>query len=513
MADRASDVRVRWVLIAVGCLFLITAAIAVTAVTVQGNRNAEATANEILDRIAKRTADLIDGQMRPIAVSLEQMTVALDESVSGDLASRERILAAQLSTMNSVSGAFIARADGSFEFVRRVDDDLVLKRITITNGVRQVLQGTLDDDLTPTSMEPIVDDFDPRDRVWYQRAMAEPGETVWTEPYVFFESDEPGVSGAIAVEGPDGAVRAIVGIDVTLTSLGQSVQNLPIDATADAYLIAEGLVIAAPADQSVVTTDPDGGVTLIPAEVLGLTGSSSSRVSTAAVTRSGLPEWSVAVRADRIGFVEAVRQQTRLAITGVGLALAIGMVLLVVIALRLRQPLDELATRVDRDPLTDLPNRRAIMEFGAGALRRAEARRADVTVAVLDIDHFKDINDLHGHAAGDEALKRLGKGLKANVRSSDLVGRYGGDEFVVILVDTDLTRGREAMAQIASAGEAELQSEPEAASATVSYGLAAGEGRAIDIDELIAEADEILLTVKRSRPPRPESAVARSRIR
>src|SRR5690606_33779673 len=154
--------------------------------------------------------------------------------------------AAQLSTMDSVSGAFIARSDGSFEFVRRMDEDLVLKRITVVDGQRQVVQGTLDEDLLPTELVPIVDDFDPSDRVWYERALAEPGETVWTEPYVFFESDEPGVTGAIAVEGTDGAVRAVVGIDVTLTSLARSVQNLPIDATADAYLIAEGMVIAAP---------------------------------------------------------------------------------------------------------------------------------------------------------------------------------------------------------------------------------------------------------------------------
>lgn len=497
-------------LIAVGVLFVVTATIAVTAVTVQGNRNAEATADEILGRIAKRTADLIDGQMRPIAVSLEQLTVALDETVSAAAMSRERILATQLATMDSVSGAFIARPDGSFEFVRRDGDDLILKRIDIVDGQRRVLQGTLDDGLQPVEMVPATDDFDPRDRPWYQHAVQQPGETVWTEPYVFFESSEPGVSGAIAVDGPDGAVRAVVGIDVTLTSLARSVQNLPIDASADAYLIADGMVIAAPADQSVVTTDADGGVSLVPAEVLGLAGSGSSKVSTAVVDRAGLPEWTVAVRAERIGFVESVRQQTRLAITGVGLAVGIGLVLLVVIALRLRQPLDELATRVDRDPLTDLPNRRAILEFGAGALRRAEARRADVTVAVIDIDHFKDINDLYGHAAGDDALRRLGKGLRDNVRSSDLVGRYGGDEFVVILVDTDLTRGREAMAQIASAAEVELQSEPEAAASTVSYGMSSGEGRAIDIDELIAEADEILLAVKRARPPHPE---ARSRTR
>src|SRR5690606_736022 len=141
------------------------------------------------DRIAKRTADLIDGQMRPIAVSLEQLTVALDETVSTDLVSRERILAAQLATMDSVSGAFSAREAGSFEFVRRVDDEVVLKRITVSGDDRQVLEGTLDDDLVPLTMDEVDDDFDPRDRVWFDQALANPGEPVWTEPYVFFESD------------------------------------------------------------------------------------------------------------------------------------------------------------------------------------------------------------------------------------------------------------------------------------------------------------------------------------
>lgn len=502
MASRASDVRVRWVLIAVGGLFVVTAAIALSVVAVQGTRNADASADEILDRIAVRTADLIDGQLQPLSVSLTQMATTLDEAVTPTADAREHILVSQLDSMPAVSGAFVAKPDGSFEFARREGDEIYVKRIVVENGQRQVLEGRVGADRSvPAPLAPIEDNgFHPSDRPWYAEAIENPGETVWTAPYVFFTSGEPGVSAAIGIADENGKTVSVVGIDVTLTSLGSSVQDLPIDAAADAYVMADGLVIAGPADQSVVTPDGDGGVELISADVLGLVETDDSLVATAQIEREGHPEWQIAVRADHIGFVDAVRQQTRLAIAAVGVAVLVGLLLLGVIAFRLRRPLDELTTRIDRDPLTDLPNRRAILEFGAAAMRTAETRRSDVTVAVIDIDHFKNINDRFGHAAGDAALRRLGDGLRDNVRSTDLVGRYGGDEFVVILVNTGLKRGREAMTQIASAAEAELQSEPEAASCTVSYGIASGEGRPLDIDELIAEADEILLAVKRSRP-------------
>jgi diguanylate cyclase (GGDEF)-like protein len=89
-----------------------------------------------------------------------------------------------------------------------------------------------------------------------------------------------------------------------------------------------------------------------------------------------------------------------------------------------------------RDPLTDLPNRRAILEQLDNELERARRNGSTLGVAILDIDHFKSINDTHGHLAGDAVLKHCADLMKKRLRQSDSVGRYGGEEFLLLLPDT-----------------------------------------------------------------------------
>ena len=89
----------------------------------------------------------------------------------------------------------------------------------------------------------------------------------------------------------------------------------------------------------------------------------------------------------------------------------------------------------DTDPLTGLANRRALERTLEAALARAGARSRSVGLLMLDLDGFKAINDTHGHAAGDEALREVARRLRRCVRERDLVARLGGDEFVVVLTD------------------------------------------------------------------------------
>ncbi|MDX1593814.1 MAG: diguanylate cyclase [Gammaproteobacteria bacterium] len=98
--------------------------------------------------------------------------------------------------------------------------------------------------------------------------------------------------------------------------------------------------------------------------------------------------------------------------------------------------MDTLRESTLRDPMTGLHNRRFLEEYIETVVASAQRRKAQISVMMLDLDFFKKVNDTHGHDAGDAVLKTLAKVLVENVRSSDLVIRYGGEEFLVILVDT-----------------------------------------------------------------------------
>ncbi|MQA32632.1 GGDEF domain-containing protein [Modestobacter roseus] len=100
------------------------------------------------------------------------------------------------------------------------------------------------------------------------------------------------------------------------------------------------------------------------------------------------------------------------------------------------------------DPLTGLANRRAWQAETARTLARAHRTGAPLTLAVLDLDGFKEVNDRDGHDAGDALLRRLARTWSGRLRTSDLLGRYGGDEFVLCLPDTDLLGAAEILARL-----------------------------------------------------------------
>jgi diguanylate cyclase (GGDEF)-like protein len=150
------------------------------------------------------------------------------------------------------------------------------------------------------------------------------------------------------------------------------------------------------------------------------------------------------------------------------------------------------------DSLTGLDNRRAMQERGRVELKRAARLGSPVAVILCDFDHFKNINDQYGHEAGDAALTRAAVVLRRALRESDVVGRWGGEEFMAILPGTDAggaaevaERMRLAIAVTKFDGVAEMQ--------TISLGVAASEQLAdpgMEWDLLIKEADRRLYRAK-----------------
>jgi len=153
--------------------------------------------------------------------------------------------------------------------------------------------------------------------------------------------------------------------------------------------------------------------------------------------------------------------------------------------------------RASRDPLTELRNRRAFLEAGEKIWANGRRRGGDLSVIMLDLDHFKSINDFHGHAAGDCALVAAARVLAGAVRDGDLVARWGGEEFMLLLPETRpeaalalAERLRRALAAMrVRIGEAEL-------SVTGSFGVA-HRGAHESLERLISQADKHLYQAKR----------------
>jgi diguanylate cyclase (GGDEF)-like protein/PAS domain S-box-containing protein len=149
------------------------------------------------------------------------------------------------------------------------------------------------------------------------------------------------------------------------------------------------------------------------------------------------------------------------------------------------------------DGLTGAFNRRHFYEAASAAIELGERRGRGSCIAILDVDHFKKVNDAYGHAAGDEALKMLTRVCQRECRSSDVLARYGGEEFVVLLPDTNLESARAVLERIRRALASETVEAPSGTFAiTVSGGLAERrEGESLEA--LLARADEALYRAKR----------------
>jgi len=96
-----------------------------------------------------------------------------------------------------------------------------------------------------------------------------------------------------------------------------------------------------------------------------------------------------------------------------------------------------LRTLADADPLSGLLNRRGFTAFAEDAMRQFGRYQRPFGVLMLDIDHFKKVNDTHGHAAGDDAIRALSRLVREHVRDTDKAARFGGEEFIVLLHETD----------------------------------------------------------------------------
>lgn len=165
--------------------------------------------------------------------------------------------------------------------------------------------------------------------------------------------------------------------------------------------------------------------------------------------------------------------------------------------LRVARAESELAYLAYTDPVTDLPNRRGAQDEIEAALRRARAAGARVGLVLIDLDNFKLVNDSAGHVAGDQLLRQVGARLRAAADAGDLVGRFGGDEFIVIVRRPDCGAGlRAGVERLMAALRDPVQLDTLEVTVTASAGCCLFPDDGASAGELLSNADAALYHAK-----------------
>ncbi|MDM3871464.1 diguanylate cyclase [Porticoccus sp. W117] len=152
------------------------------------------------------------------------------------------------------------------------------------------------------------------------------------------------------------------------------------------------------------------------------------------------------------------------------------------------------------DSLTTVMTRRAFMDSALSVMKVASRNHAPFSLLYLDVDDFKQVNDTHGHPAGDEVLRQFGEIIRHQIRASDLVGRIGGEEFALALADTHLGGAMHLAEKLRrSLGQHVVQYKQQAIQCTASIGISATEwNQPLSFEQLCNQADKALYRAKKS---------------
>jgi diguanylate cyclase (GGDEF)-like protein len=150
-----------------------------------------------------------------------------------------------------------------------------------------------------------------------------------------------------------------------------------------------------------------------------------------------------------------------------------------------------------RDDLTGLPNRRSILEYAKAQFRGRRSSDAAFVLALIDLDHFKSINDQLGHSVGDAVLRAIGEAGQRVLRAEDRLGRFGGEEFVLVMPGVGIERVPRVFERLRQAvGEIRVPGYPEGRPLTFSMGATAALPADPELDHIIKRADEALYRAK-----------------
>ena len=166
----------------------------------------------------------------------------------------------------------------------------------------------------------------------------------------------------------------------------------------------------------------------------------------------------------------------------------------------LKHELEHQRELAETDVLTGVANRRAFLSLAHHELERCRRNNATLCLSMIDVDNFKTINDTLGHQIGDKVLRHLAAAITQNLRSYDIVGRYGGDEFILLFPSTNIEDAKSALERLSKSIQDGNSFAYDGSKYTISIGLAAMSPHNQDmaLEDLIAKADQALYLAKKS---------------
>ncbi len=448
---------------------------------------------------------------------------------AGDTGAMELYFFEQLRVNPQFAGIYFGFSNGAFVYVKHDGNGGYLSKLISIDGdgrrtefIRRdasfrVLSRRFDPD----------DTYDPRVRPWFKRARLT-RRLIWTDPYVFYTSRLPGITTAAPVFDESGNITGVIGVDIEITDISRFLGSLRIGKNGSAFIFdREGNLVAFPDMDKLIKPassgahelrlarvseieDPvvraayeqAGDVKMINREQFSFV---SFRVDGAAHNAVFAPfgaanhwSWIIAVHAPEDDFLGPIRRNQR---RNLLLAIAVGIaacILAIPLSFSVTRPIRALHERANRDELTGLPNRRYLLERASKKTAGAVRNRSPVSVAMLDLDNFKVVNDTCGHSAGDDVLRGVADRLSAALRERDIIGRYGGEEFVIILPETGLSMAREIAERLrASIASAPVMTSAGPVGITASIGIVSLVPLHTDVQALLDAADKALLQAKK----------------
>jgi len=485
--------------------------------------NARATLLTAAETVTERTLRFLKTSENTLQSVGAMLTLgALDLT---DEAALEQLFLAHLKGDERLGAVYIGRADGSFLSVSRQPDGMFrTERIRRTeSGVTTVL--TFGEDRYGRQRRVIAGDdgYDPRTSPWYGQARVASG-IGWTDPYLFFSSERPGISAAVAIRDTRGAKVGVLGLDIDLHTLSGFIGRLPGAGSGTAVLLDhERHVIGSSRSRWLPRARHHGELPLLgevsegPLAALASVLRSESEGSSAPLarrvdvageehlgllvpfrTRGVASHWSLLLQIPVDDYNGAlVHHLTERSWWLLGALLTLSLLAMGTI-LGVTAPVSRIHRDATVDRLTGVFVR---AEFERRLVRMAKERRATtidgrLVVAALDLDGFKAVNDTFGHGAGDEVLAEFARRLRERLRSGDLIGRAGGDEFLLALqlpVSADVRATLERIREAGVGKPVEGRGGRYRIGATVGVAVRrSDEG----IDELVRQADRALIEGK-----------------